>query len=208
VFTFNNMDEALTFVGLVTRRIKSKELLIRYDVGNGVRVYVALQDEPHEIELYSMELRRIYSDIKMMRDKHGVRVYDISLILNKAKLEAAIPIDIVIDALQLMGIDVELNGSKIRVKNGVKLEDLVNMAEEVSKLYSEMADMSISAQAKRIIAIYSLLTKKGIRDGIEDLLEHRILAKYGDTELLVLSMDYDHALLRLQELIEKREKHK
>ncbi|WP_367834438.1 DUF2067 family protein [Vulcanisaeta sp. JCM 16159] len=101
VFVFNSMDEALTFIEAITNKIKSKELLIRYDVGNGIRVWVSMQGEPHEIELYSMEIKRAYNDIKLMRGKFGVRTYDISLILSKARLSAAMPIDLIIDLLHI-----------------------------------------------------------------------------------------------------------
>ncbi|BDR91616.1 DUF2067 family protein [Vulcanisaeta souniana] len=202
VFTFNNMNEALTFMEMVTSKIKSKEILIRYDTGNGIRVWVSIQGEPHEVSLYSMEIRKIYNDIKLMRGKSGVYTYDISIILNKARLSAAIPIDLVIDILHMKGINAEMEGSKIRIVGSTTLEELVGIAEELSRVYGEMIDMEISAQAKRVIAIYSLLTGKGIKDSIKDLLEQGLLSRYGDTELLVLSMDYKHALLRLQELIE------
>ncbi|WP_229709709.1 DUF2067 family protein [Vulcanisaeta souniana] len=187
---------------MVTSKIKSKEILIRYDTGNGIRVWVSIQGEPHEVSLYSMEIRKIYNDIKLMRGKSGVYTYDISIILNKARLSAAIPIDLVIDILHMKGINAEMEGSKIRIVGSTTLEELVGIAEELSRVYGEMIDMEISAQAKRVIAIYSLLTGKGIKDSIKDLLEQGLLSRYGDTELLVLSMDYKHALLRLQELIE------
>ncbi len=202
VFTFNDVNEALTFMEMITSRIKSKEVLIRYDTGSGVRVWVSIQGEPHEVSLYSMEIRRIYDDIKLMRGKSGVYVYDISIILNKARLNAAIPIDLVIDILHMRGINAEMEGSKIRIVGSAILEDLVGIVEDVSRVYGEMIDMEISAQAKRVIAIYSLLMGKSIKDSIKDLLGHGLLSRYGDTELLVLSMDYKHALLKLQELIE------
>lgn len=206
VFTFNNANEALTFMEIVTSRIKSKELLIKYDVSGGIRVHVSIQGEPHEVELYAVEIRRIYNDVRMMRGRYGVRTYDISLILNKARLKAAMPIDIVIDAMHIMGINAEIEGSKIRIRDSLGLDDVVRMIEKMSELYRDMLDMDISAQAKRVIAIYSFVTGKPIKDCIIDLLNHELITKYGDSELLVLSMDYDHALLRLQELIESERK--
>ncbi len=206
VFTFNEVGEALTFMEMITNKIKSRELLIRYDVGNGVRVWVSIQGEPHEVELYSMEVRRVYNDIKMMRGKFGTRAYDISLILSKARLSAAIPNDLVIDLLQVKGVNAELEGSKVRVAGDIRLEDLVRLAEDLSKVYSELIDAEVSAQAKRVIALYALLTGKDVRGSIEDLLNEGLLSRYGDTELLVLSMDYRHALSRLQELLERNER--
>ena len=203
VFTFNSMSEALTFMEMVTNKIKSKELLIRYDAGNGIRVWVSIQGEPHEVELYSMEVKRVYNDIKLMRGKFGTRTYDVSLILSKARLSAAIPMDLIIDLLQVKGISAELDGSKIRVMGDVGLDDLVKLAEDISRIYSELMDMEVSAQAKRIIALYALLMGKGVKDSINELLSRGLLSRYGDTDLIVLSMDYRHALLRLQELMEK-----
>ncbi|ADN50895.1 DUF2067 family protein [Vulcanisaeta distributa] len=203
VFTFNNVNEALTFMEMLTSKIKSKELLIRYDTGSGVRVWVSIQGEPHEVELYSMEIKRVYNDIKLMRGKFGTRAYDVSLILSKARLSAAIPIDLIIDLLQIKGINAELDGSKIRVVGDVKLEDLIKLAEDISRIYNELIDAEVSAQAKRIIALYALLMSKGVKDSIKELLDKGLLSKYGDSELLVLSMDYKHALSRLQELVER-----
>ena len=188
---------------MVTNKIKSKELLIRYDVGNGTRVWLSIQGEPHEIELYSMEIKRIYNDIKLMRGKFGAHTYDVSLILGRAKLNAAIPIDLIVDLLQVKGINAELDGSKIRIVSDVTLEDLIKLAEDISRIYNELMDMEVSAQAKRIIALYALLMGKSVKDSINELLNKGLLSRYGDTELLVLSMDYRHALSRLQELVEK-----
>lgn len=202
VFTFSNMSEALTFMEMLTSKIKSRELLIRYDTGSGIRVWVSIQGEPHEVELYSMEIKRVYNDIKLMRGKFGVRAYDVSLILSKARLSAAIPIDLLIDLLQIRGVNAELDGSKIRIMGDIKLEDLVSLAESISRIYSELIDAEVSAQAKRIIALYALLMGKDVKDSIRELLDKGLLTKYGDTELLVLSMDYKHALLKLQELME------
>ena len=201
MFTFNNVDEALTFMEMVTSKIKSRELLIRYDAGGGVRVRVSIQGEPHEVELYSMEVRRVYNDIKLMRGKFGVRTYDVSLILSKARLTAAIPIDLVVDLLQLRGVSAELDGSRIRVAGDVGLEDLVRLAEDVSRIYGELMDMDVSAQAKRVIALYALLMGRDVRGSIKELIDKGLLSKYGDSELLVLSMDYRHALSRLQDLV-------
>ncbi len=204
VFTFNNVNEALTFMEMLTGKIKSKELLIRYDTGSGVRVWISIQGEPpHEVELYSMEIKRVYNDIKLMRGKFGIRAYDVSLILSKARLNAAIPIDLIIDLLQIKGINAELDGSKIRVVGNIKLEDLVKLAEDISRIYNELIDAEVSAQAKRIIALYALLMGKDVKDSIKELLNKGLLSKYGDSELLVLSMDYKHALSRLQELVER-----
>ncbi len=204
VFTFNNVNEALTFMEMLTGKIKSKELLIRYDTGSGVRVWISIQGEPHEVELYSMEIKRVYNDIKLMRGgKFGIRAYDVSLILSKARLNAAIPIDLIIDLLQIKGVNAELDGSKIRVVGNIKLEDLVKLAEDISRIYNELIDAEVSAQAKRIIALYALLMGKDVKDSIKELLDKGLLSKYGDSELLVLSMDYKHALSRLQELVER-----
>jgi len=202
VFTFNNINEALTFMEMITNKIKSKEVLIRYDTGSGIRVWVSIQGEPHEVELYIMEIKRLYNDIKLMRGKFGVRTYDISFILSKARLSAAIPIDLIIDLLHIKGINAEIEGSRIKVVGDVKLENLISTAEGISRIYDEMIDMEISAQAKRVIALYSMLLGKDVKDSIKELLNNGLLSKYGDTEMLVLSMDYKHALSKLQEMIE------
>ncbi|MFB6470704.1 MAG: DUF2067 family protein [Vulcanisaeta sp. AZ3] len=206
VFVFNDFDEALTFMEMLTKRIKSRLLFIKYDVGRGVKVRVAVQGEPYEVELYSSEIRRIYDDIKAMRGRFNVKVYDMSILLNKARLKAAMPIDLIIDILRLMNINVELEGSKIKISGSVELNDVVSIIEDVSKLYGEMFDMDISAQAKRIVAIYSYIVRKTIKDSIDDLVKHGILRRYGTTELLVLSMKYEDALSKLKELIKTGEK--
>ncbi len=203
-FTFDNQQDALTFIDLVSKKVKSKELLIRYNLyGNVVKVWIAIQGDAHEVEVYGNEVLKIYRDLKLMKGRFGVKTFDVSFILAKARLEAAIPIDIIVDILQLMGVPTEVEGSKIKVKGDMSLERLVEIAESISKLYREMMEREISSQAKRVIAIYAYLSKKPLDEAIADLLRHNIIKRYGDTELLVLSTDYTHALLKLQEILEK-----
>lgn len=203
IFTFSGMDEAMLFIDMVSKRVKSKSLLIRYQrVGNNVRVRVTIEGDPAEVDLFHDELRRIYRDVKMAKANTNIKSFDISIILNRAKLSAAIPFDIIVDLLQLMGRRAELAGSKLRVD--MDLESLIGIVEKVSEIYKELIDSKISSQAKRIIAIYSLLKGKDVKESINDLLRYGLLTKYGETDFLVMSLDYEHALMRLQSIIESR----
>lgn len=201
IFTFPSMDEAMLFIDMVSKRVRSKSLMIKYQkISGNVRVRIAIEGDPAEVDILHDELRRIYKDVKMAKVSASIRSFDISIILNKAKLKAAIPFDLIVDLLQLMGRRAELSGSKLKVD--MDLDSLINIVEKISGIYKELIDTKVSSQAKRIIAIYSLIKGKDLKEAINDLLKYGLLTKYGETDFLVMSLDYGHALMRLQSIIE------
>ncbi|WP_069807411.1 DUF2067 family protein [Vulcanisaeta thermophila] len=201
VFTFLSMDEAMLFIDMVSKRIKGKSLMIKYQKASGnIKVRVSIEGDAAELSLLYDELMRVYKDVKMAKSRGAIRAFDVSIILNRARLSAAIPLDLVVDLLQLMGRRAELRGSKLVVD--MDLEDLVSLVERVSEIYKELMNTNVSSQGKRIVAIYSILRGKGVKESIDDLVRHGLLTRYGNTDFLVMTLDYQHSLTRLQSIIE------
>jgi len=197
-FRFEDGQEALLFIKLVTSRIKSPGLAIKNDLGN---IEVTVEGAREEIELYVGEVLRILRSIKGMKPRHGdLRSYDMAIILDLAGPEAAFPLDLVAEALGLMGRYSRMRGNRL-ITNST-LNEVLETVRRISRLYLDMRESNITPQAKRIISLYALLTGKSLDNSIEDLVREGILNDRSG--FLALSRSYNEILGNMRILLEGR----
>ncbi len=200
---FNSSEEALRFLDLVTRKIKTFQLYARTRAGRVVEL--TLVGDPAEIAVALSEIKKIAKTIKeMYRKERGLATYDVRIILDYAKIEAAIPLDVAFKVLELLGHKVELlRGGKIRTD--AELSEILEVIEQVSRIYREMMDMDITPQAKRIIAMWCTVFDENPDEAVIELETLGILRRYvtEDRNLVVLARSYDEAYREVKELVRK-----
>jgi len=199
--SFGSSEEVVKFLDLATRKVKVSQMYARTRSGNNVEVI--LLGDPIEVNLAISELRRIAKTVReMYRRTRGLATYDQRIILESARLEAAIPMDVVFKILELMGHKVELTRDG-KVRTDASLGEIVKIVEHVSSLYKDMMEMDITPQAKRIIAIYSTIMDRDIEEAVNDLLMFGLLKTYESEErsLIVLSRSYEESLEKLKEVL-------
>ncbi len=199
--SFGSNEEVIRFLDLATRRVKVSQMYARTRSGNNVEII--LLGDPFEVNLAVSELRKLAKTVReMYRRSRGLSTYDQRIILESARLEAAIPLDVVFKILELSGFKVELRRDG-KIRTDAPLSEIVRVAEHVSSLYRDMMDMDITPQAKRIVAIYSTVMGRELDDAISDLLMFGILKTYESEErsLIVLSGSYDESLEKLKDVL-------
>ncbi|NPA23282.1 MAG: DUF2067 domain-containing protein [Crenarchaeota archaeon] len=199
--SFGSSEEVIKFLDLATRKVKVSQMYARTRSGNNVEII--LLGDPFEVNLAVTELRKLAKTVReMYRRTRGVSTYDQRVILESARLEAAIPLDVVFKILEFQGHKVEILRDG-RVRTDASLREIVRLVEHVSSLYKEMMDMDITPQAKRIVAIYSTVMDRDLEDAISDLLMFDILRTYESEErsLIVLSRSYEESLEKLREVL-------
>ncbi len=201
--TFGSNEEVVKFLELISRKIKVFQMYARTRGSNNVELI--LLGDPYEVNLAISEIRKIAKIVKeMYRKVRGLATYDQRIILDTAKLEAAIPLDVAYRVLEFLGYRVETTRDG-KLRTDATLREIVNVVEQVSRLYKEMMDMDITPQAKRIIAIYSIVMDRDIDEAISDLLKFELLKIFESEErkLIVLAYSYEKALEKLKEIIAK-----
>lgn len=203
-FSFLNKDEAVKFLELATKKVKTFQMYGRCKSNN--QVEIILQGDPVEVNLAISELKKLAKTIKeMMRHDRGFAIYDISILLDMANLEAAIPLDVVFKIIELKGYKIEVLGGKI--KTNASVDEIVRTMEYVSKLYREMMTMDITPQAKRLIAIHSIITGKSIEKSIEELTKYKLLNVHRDEErqLILLTQSYENSVRILKSILKQKQ---
>jgi len=200
---FNSVEEAVRFLDLVSRKIKVFQLYART---RGSRVVeLTLVGDPAEVTVAIAEIKKIAKTIKeMYRKERGLATYDVRVILDYAKIEAAIPLDVAFKTLELLGYRVEqLKSGKIRTN--AEFSKVVEVVEQVSKIYKEMMEMDVTPQAKRIVAMWCVVLDRTPEEAIEELEALGILKRYITTErsLVVLAYNYEEAFKKVKDFIEK-----
>ncbi|OYT25312.1 MAG: hypothetical protein B6V02_04095, partial [Thermoprotei archaeon ex4572_64] len=177
-------------------RVRALQIITRYSVGN--RVEIILQGDPTEINMIVMELKRLAKIVKETSRKGvGMNVYDVNFLLNTAKLEAAIPLEVVFTILELLGYRVDFRENKL--KTDAPLEKVLEVMSMTSRVYREMMSMNVTPQAKRIIAMYVVVKGRDIEKSIDDLINLNLLNKHEELNLIVLTHDYEKSVKMLKE---------
>ena len=202
-FTFGSNEEVVRFLDLASKKVKVFQMYARTRTGTNVEII--LVGDPCEVNLAISELRKLAKTIRdMYRRERGLATYDQHMILESARLEAAIPLDVVYRTLELLGHRVEqLKDGRIRTD--ASFDEVVQLTEKVSKLYKEMMEMDITPQAKRIVAMYCIVFDRTIEEALAELEELGLLKRYVSPErqLMVLATTYEDAFRRLKEFVEK-----
>jgi len=202
-FTFNSQEEIIHFLDVISRKIKVFQLYARTRGNRNVEI--VLMGDPAEVTVAIAELKKIAKTIReMYRKDRGMATYDVRVILDYAKIEAAIPLDVAFKTLELLGYRVEqLKDGKIRTN--AEFSKVVEVIEEISRLYKEMMEMDITPQAKRIIAMWCAVFDRTPEEAIAELEALGLLKRYITPErnLVVLAYNYEEAYKKVKEFVDK-----
>ncbi len=194
VLSFSSRDEVIRFLELMTRRVRASQIVARTKPNN--QVELVLQGDPEEISVMIYDLRRLANAIRAMsRRVHELTSYDISVLLDLAKLEASIPIDAVLEALRLSGFRVEERSG--RIVTNADLNEVLSVMERMSALYKKMMDLPLTPQVKRIVAICAVASGRDLEETIEMLLNANVIQRHAQTGLLTLAVSYGDAVKAL-----------
>jgi len=188
--SFKSSEEVQQFLEMVQRFVHGVEYIL--DVrGSGVRI--RLIGTPSEVEKAYYTIRGIEAAVK---GRPGLKTYPLDLVFRGANTEAAIPGDLIVPALQLLGFNAKI--SRGNLVTDASFTEVINVVERLSSIYRRLMDEAISARAKRIVALYMLATGSDVDQAVEELVRLGIL-QIGAT--VSLSDDYERALNKLRSVL-------
>lgn len=121
--------------------------------------------------------------------KIGLRRYDAATVLSAANLEVAIPMQALIDALRFSGRRASMEGAFILSDAG--FNDIVRLAEQLSRRYSEAVRAGLPTPLRRLIAAAAACTNMSVQE-ILDVLERKGLIKRDNGVLQASTLDAIH----------------
>ncbi len=194
VLKFRNAREAVDFVDLLTRRIKMGELIISVRA-NTVELRIRGDKESSDIML--AEALKIYG---VFRARHGGSM-DLSVLISMAQPTHSVPFDVVTAILNEEGYYSELSGLKLRTQ--ASLDEVINVIRSVASIYASMANLSITQNAKKIIAVHSYLNSLDIAKTMEVLSSMGVLREYRNGESTTVTAstsfeEYINSITRLK----------
>jgi len=195
VLKFRNAREAVDFVDLLTRRVKMGELIISVR-SNTVELRIRGDKESSDIML--AEALKIYGVFKA---RNGGSM-DLSVLISMAQPTHSVPFDVVTAILNEEGYYSELSG--IRLRTQAPLDEVINVIRSVAFMYASMANLSITQNAKKIIATHSHINGLDIAKTMQVLSSMGILREYRNGESTVITAstsfeEYINSITRLNQ---------
>jgi len=195
VLKFRNAREAVDFVDLLTRRVKMGELIISVR-SNTVELRIRGDKESSDIML--AEALKIYGVFKA---RNGGSM-DLSVLISMAQPTHSVPFDVVTAILNEEGYYSELSGIKLRTQ--APLDEVINVIRSVAFMYASMANLSITQNAKKIIATHSHINGLDIAKTMQVLSSMGILREYRNGESTVITAstsfeEYINSITRLNQ---------
>jgi len=195
VLKFRNAREAVDFVDLLTRRVKMGELIISVR-SNTVELRIRGDKESSDIML--AEALKIYGVFKA---RNGGSM-DLSVLISMAQPSHSVPFDVVTAILNEEGYYSELSGIKLRTQ--APLDEVINVIRSVAFMYASMTNLSITQNAKKIIATHSHINGLDIAKTMQVLSSMGILREYRNGESTVITAstsfeEYINSITRLNQ---------
>ncbi|MGB9708689.1 MAG: DUF2067 family protein [Infirmifilum sp.] len=183
---FSSPEEALEFLKMLEKILPGKSFLGELKT-NKVKVFVP---ESENSEQVIRKIRELYNQKRRPYAYGLVKDYDISTVFSLSRLEQPIPLSLLITTLRIQGYKAEAVRDKLRTN--APLDHLTKMVEKLSKLYGELLEIKATAQARRLIALYSLTKNLPTEEAIRQLSEQGFLTE--DRGRISLKLNYETAL--------------
>ena len=138
----------------------------------------------------------------MVKGRPGLRTYPLELVFGEADVEAAIPGDLLVPALEVMGFRAKV--SRGALVTDADFRQVVELVEKLSRAYKRLMDEPISARAKRLVALYMVATGSDVEEAVGELARLGIL-QMGN--VVSLADEYDKALSKLKSVLGGKARH-
>ena len=197
VLTFRGNDEALKFVELVEKALKSKSAIMLVK-GCKVKIIAPLTGQEEIIH----KIKVLYRYWRMSTTpQRGLYRHPIPLILSLADLSISIPLNGLVSLLNLYGHKAKLENSFL--VTSARLEEVVSLAERYSKAYREVTFLPLSPTLKRLVAAVATTLQIDAEEALE-IFEELGLVFSGEKGRFYLRMPESKTIKVLLEYIKKR----
>jgi hypothetical protein len=165
-FKFNTREEVERFLVFIQKHVKTT-----YIVNTRLtHVYVQLEGEGEELEDAVALVKRLAG---LARGGRGVVQVPLLVLFRDAELTRPIPPDVVADALRFKGFFAEVQGDVLETE--LSYEEVLEVAEALSKMYEEAEKHPLTPQAKRVVVAYAFARGISIEAAVEELVKAGVL---------------------------------
>lgn len=183
---FSSAEEAVEFLKMLENTLPGKSFLGELKT-NKVKIFVP---ESKDSELVAHRIRELYNQMKSPHAQGLIRDYDLAVLFSMSRLEVPVPVSLLVDALKIKGYKVEVFRDKLRTN--APLNVITKTIENLSKIYHELADIKMTSQSRRLIALYSHTENLAPEESIKRLSELGILTE--ESGRISLKVNYEMAL--------------
>ncbi|MEZ0345080.1 MAG: DUF2067 family protein [Infirmifilum sp.] len=186
---FSSAEEALNFLKKLERFLPGKSFLGELKV-NKVKIFIPESDNAEQV---LGKIRELYNQQKQLHTYNAPRDYDIPTLFSLSKLEVPIPLAVVVDSLRVQGFKAEVFGEKLRTN--APLNVITKNIESISIIYRELLEFKMTAQARRLIALFSHVNNIPSEDAIKQLSTLGLIVDRGG--VISLKVNYEVAVKTL-----------
>lgn len=186
---FSSAEEAVEFLKMLEKSLPGKSFLGELKT-NKVKIFVP---ESEDSERLVHRIRELYNQMRSPHAQGLVRDYDIATLFSMSRLEIPISVSILVDALKIKGFKVEVVKDKLRTN--APPSDLTKTVESLSRIYRELVDLRMTAQSRRLVALYSYIENLAPSESIRRLSELGILTE--ESGRISLKVNYEAAIKTL-----------
>ncbi|RLE55091.1 MAG: hypothetical protein DRJ40_09030 [Thermoprotei archaeon] len=188
----------------ITARVKSTTIRIQSRL-NTIEIYI--YGTKDMIRAAESEIREIVKYVRGMltRDFRGLYTYPISHVLSRAGLRVAIPVDLLIQVLEVKGYRAKIEGGSIRTDATVDV--VQDLARKISEVYYNLSTSNLAPTAKKLVAYYILAKNYSVEEVDRAVKELSELGLLKEVELpngevrVILGKELSSAISTVRELI-------
>jgi len=191
-FTFTSSAEALKFIEILSKRLGKGSFLGEVK-GNKVKVFIPFREDYRRLV---EEVKHLYAEVHAGVSRR-LKSFEITTVLSASNLRVAIPMQALLEALQLEGYRAELTGS--RIVTNASFQHVVELAERVSEAYSEAVELRLPSPLRRIVAAAAACAGFSVEETLKLLVSHGLVAHKEGGYLLLLKPE--EAIRKLREIL-------
>jgi len=187
---FNSREELEEFLAKLSKGLDLRRISL--DV-RGLKAVVGVSgDDVEELK------HKVLALANFVKSKRGGRTRGIplDLLAEELELRAPFPFDLAQYVLNLLGYEAKVRGRRVLTNADVEL--VKRVLNELSQAYEKMEGLNLTAPAKRLVAIYSVVKGRGVDESVEDL---KGLGLLNEGEVISLAKDYYTAVRTLEKLL-------
>lgn len=189
---FHSPGEALTYLELLRRHVRTHI----HVVARMGHVYVKFEGSRQDVK----------RDIRLARELAGVvrggrrlRRVALEVLLSDAEMASPVPPEVIAELLKAMGYMARIRGGEL--VTDAEYREVVEAAGRLSRIYKQLEAAPLTAQAKRVVAVYSAVGGMPPEDAVEELVSAGVLVRGKVTSL---AKPLDAALRKALELLAGR----
>ncbi|QOJ78163.1 DUF2067 family protein [Infirmifilum lucidum] len=186
---FSSPEEAVHFLKTLEKLLPGKSFLGELKA-NKVKIFIP---ESENSEKTMHKIKQLYNQQRQPYSYGVMKNYDISSIFSMAKLEVPVPVTLLVEALKIQGRKAIIKGDILYTD--ATLNEIIKVVERLSVIYKEVLSLETTAQARRLISLYSFVNNKPVDSAVEELSKLGILTE--SSGKLTLKVNYDVALKAL-----------